>query len=87
MYKTVVKIDGMMCEHCEASVNEALRAAFELDKVSSSHDKGETVIIAENPIELDAIKAALNELDLEAVSAQSEAYEKKGLFGSQGGAR
>lgn len=32
MYKTVVKVDGMMCGMCESHVNEAVRKAVQLKK-------------------------------------------------------
>lgn len=47
MEKIVVKVDGMQCGMCEAHVNEAVRAAFPVKKVTSSHAKGETVILTE----------------------------------------
>ena len=37
MIKTTVKVDGMMCGMCESHVNDAVRKAFQVDKVSSSH--------------------------------------------------
>ena len=47
MYETKVKIDGMMCGMCESHVNDAIRRAFNVKKVTSSHTKGQTVILAE----------------------------------------
>ena len=47
MLEIILKIDGMACGMCEAHVNDAIRQAFKVKKVSSSHSKGETVIIAE----------------------------------------
>ncbi|MBQ9021366.1 MAG: heavy-metal-associated domain-containing protein [Eggerthellaceae bacterium] len=85
MYKTTVKIDGMMCGHCEAHVNDAIRASFDVDKVNSSHSQGETVIIAEEALAEDAIKDALKDTGYAVLGVSSELYEKKGLFG--GGAR
>ena len=35
MEKIVVKVDGMQCGMCEAHVNEAVRAAFPVKKVTS----------------------------------------------------
>ena len=46
MVKTTLKIDGMMCGMCESHVNDAIRNAFPVKKVTSSHSKGETVIIS-----------------------------------------
>ena len=44
MYQTTVGVDGMMCGMCEAHVNDAVRKAFPVKKVTSSHGKGQTVI-------------------------------------------
>ena len=33
MIKTTVKVDGMMCGMCESHVNDAVRKAFQVDKV------------------------------------------------------
>ena len=41
MVQMTLKIDGMQCGMCESHVNDTLRAAFPLKKVSSSHSKGE----------------------------------------------
>ena len=34
MYETKVKIDGMMCGMCESHINDAIRNAFSVKKVS-----------------------------------------------------
>ena len=85
MYKTVAIIDGMMCGNCEAHVNDAIRAALSVDKVKSSHSKGETTIIADAAFSEDEVKAALAETGYAVLGVESAPYEKKGLFG--GGAR
>ena len=36
MIKTTVKVDGMMCGMCESHVNDAVRKAFQVDKVSKA---------------------------------------------------
>ena len=40
MYQTTVGVDGMMCGMCEAHVNDAVRKAFPVKKVTSSHGRG-----------------------------------------------
>ncbi len=45
MYKTVMKIDGMVCGMCESHINSAIRRAFAVKKVASSRRKGETVLV------------------------------------------
>ena len=51
MIKTTIKITGMACTMCEAHINEAVRNAFSVKKVKSSHSKGETVILSEEPLD------------------------------------
>ena len=46
MIQTTVKVSGMACSMCEAHVNDTIRRAFSVEKVSSSHAKGETVILS-----------------------------------------
>ena len=41
MVKTVLKIDGMMCSMCESHVNDCIRAAFNVKKVSSKGRDGD----------------------------------------------
>jgi copper chaperone CopZ len=81
MYKTTVRIDGMMCGMCESHVNDAIRAKLSVRKVSSSHKKGETVIISDNELTQQMITAALDGSGYNVMSVNCEAYEKKGLFG------
>ena len=81
MIKTTVKIDGMMCGMCESHVNDAVRKAFQVDKVTSSHSKGETVIISEGPVDEAKLKTVINATGYEVKNIISEPYEKKkGLF-------
>ena len=77
MIKTTVKVDGMMCGMCESHVNDAVRKVFQVDKVTSSHSKGETVIISEKA----KLKTAISATGYEVKGISSEPYEKKkGLF-------
>ena len=81
MTKTTLKIDGMMCGMCESHMNDAIRKAFNVKKVTSSHSKGETVIISEDPIEEAAVKDAIAPTGYKLEGISNEPYEKKGLFG------
>ena len=80
MYKTTVRIDGMMCGMCESHVNDAIRAKLSVKKVSSSHKNEETVIISENELTKEMITAVLEGSGYTVVSITCEPYEKKGLF-------
>ena len=81
MNKITVKIDGMMCGMCESHVNDAIRRAFPVKRVTSSHTKGETVILTEKPIDEAALRAAIDATGYKVLSVESGLYENKGLFG------
>lgn len=81
MVRTTVKVDGMMCGMCESHVNDAVRKAFQVNKVTSSHTKGETVIITDTPVDEAKLKTAISATGYEVKGVTSEPYEKKkGLF-------
>ena len=80
MVKLTVKIEGMACGMCEAHINEAVRNAFQVKKVTSSHTKKQTIIIAENEIPEQELKNVIVKAGYDAVSVSSELYEKRGLF-------
>ena len=65
---------------CESHVNNAIRAKMSVKKVTSSHKKGETVIISENEPSTEMITAALDGSGYTVMSVTCEPYEKKGLF-------
>ncbi len=80
MVKLIVGVEGMACGMCEAHINEAVRNAFPVKKVSSSHTKKQTVIIAESDIAEEKLKDVIAKSGYHAVSVNREPYEKKGLF-------
>lgn len=82
MVKITIKVDGMMCGMCEAHVNDAVRNAFHVKKVTSSHKKGETVIISENDISEDNLITAISKTEYNILGIRKEPYEKKGFFAS-----
>lgn len=79
MVKITMSIDGMSCGMCEAHVNDAVRKAANVKKVTSSHSKGQTVIIAEN-IDEGAVREAIEKTGYRVLSVSQEPYEKKSLF-------
>ncbi len=82
MVRITLNIEGMACGMCEAHINEAVRNAFKVKKVSSSHTKKQTVIIAEQDIPEQELKDVVAKAGYNAVSVSSEPYEKKRLFSS-----
>ncbi|MCR5703052.1 MAG: cation transporter [Eubacterium sp.] len=81
MVKIIVGIEGMMCGNCEAHVNEAIRKNFQVKQVKASHVDNQAVIIAKNEIPETELKSIIEECGYKMTGVESEAYEKKGLFG------
>ena len=80
MVKITVGIDGMACGMCEAHINEAVTNAFPVKKVTSSHTKKETVILAEKEIPEQELRKVVAEAGYDVMNVSWELYEKKGLF-------
>ena len=80
MVKIVLDIKGMACGMCEAHINEAVRNAFLVKKVTSSHAKKQTVIIAKQDISEQELKRVIEKAGYEVGAIKTEPYEKKGLF-------
>ena len=79
MVKTTLEIDGMACSMCQTHVNDAVRSAFTVKKVTSSHAKGRTEILAEQPLDEEQLKAAVSAAGYTVKAVQTEPYEKKGF--------
>ncbi len=82
MIRTTLQISGMMCGMCEAHVNDAIRSAFEVKKVSSSRSRGETVIESEKPLDRERLRQAVNATGYLLLSAREEEVTKKSLIRS-----
>jgi Cu2+-exporting ATPase len=67
MTKTI-KIEGMMCSHCEARVKKALEALPGVDEAVASHEAGTAVVTLSAPVDNDAMKKAVEEQDYKVVS-------------------
>lgn len=78
MKKYIVGIDGMMCQNCEAHMSKAIEENFDVKKVQSSHEKKQSVIIAED-IDEDKLKSVIDETGYKFVSLEIQPY-KKGIF-------
>lgn len=80
MIKITVKVDGMQCGMCEAHINDAVRNAFPVKRVTSSRSRKETVILTEGDIEDQKLVSCINGAGYTFCSATREPYEKKGMF-------
>ena len=83
MWKYTVQVSGMQCSMCEAHVNDSLRKAFPLEKVTSSHKKQETVLVSKDKLDKALMKSVITGLGYDVGQINEEPYEKKKfrLFG------
>ena len=80
MIKTTVAVSGMVCGMCEAHINDAIRAAFPVKKVSSSRAKGGTVILSDAGLDRQELKRVIQSAGYIPLSISEEPYEKKRSF-------
>ena len=80
MFKTTLDIEGMACQMCEAHVNEAIRKAFTVKKVTSSFKKKQTEVISEHLLSEEKLHEALDPTGYRLLGVHAQPYEKKGLF-------
>ena len=62
MTKTI-KIEGMMCGHCEAAVKKALEALDQVEAAEVSHEAGTAIVTLNGEISDDVLKKAVEEKD------------------------
>ena len=62
MTKTM-KIEGMMCGHCEAAVKKALEAVSGVASADVSHEKGTAVVTLSSPVDDAVLKKAVEDKD------------------------
>ena len=72
MVKVTVNVEGMMCGHCEAHVNEAIKKAFGAEDVVSSHESNTTVFTAPERVDEDKIRATIKEAGYEVTGITQE---------------
>ena len=69
MTKTM-KIEGMMCGHCEAAVKKALEALDGVAGAEVSHEKGTAVVTLEKEVDNAVLTKAVEDKDYKVVSVQ-----------------
>ena len=57
--KLIMKIEGMMCGHCEARVKQTLEAIEGVAKADVSHEKGTAVVTLSGEVSRDTLKQAV----------------------------
>ena len=69
MTKTI-KIEGMMCGHCEAAVKKALEALDQVDAAEVSHEAGTAVVTLSSEVIDDVLKKAVEDKDYKVVGIE-----------------
>ena len=69
MTKTM-KIEGMMCGHCEAAVKKALEALDGVASAEVSHEKGTAVVTLDKDVDHAVLTKAVEDKDYKVVSVQ-----------------
>lgn len=69
MEKTM-KIEGMMCGHCEARVKKALEALEQVESAAVSHEAGTAVVTLKSDVADDVLKKAVEDQDYKVLSVQ-----------------
>ena len=66
MEKTL-KIEGMMCGHCEARVKKALEAVSGVESAAVSHEAGTAVVTLKEDVAYDVLKKAVEDQDYKVI--------------------
>ena len=66
--KKTVKIEGMMCGHCEMSVRKALEAIDGIEQATVSHETGTAECTMSKDVDADVIRKAIEDKDFTFVS-------------------
>lgn len=69
MTKTM-KIEGMMCGHCEARVKKVLEALPQVSEAEVSHEKGTAVVTLSEALSDDCLKKTVEEQDYKVISIE-----------------
>jgi Cu2+-exporting ATPase len=65
-----MKIEGMMCGHCEARVKKALEALAQVDEAVVSHENGTAVVTLNAELDSEALKNAVEAQDYKVTSVE-----------------
>ena len=57
----VIKIEGMMCPHCEARVKKILEELDGVESAVTSHTEGTATMVLSKDIQTDTIKAVIED--------------------------
>ena len=81
MIQTTIGIDGMMCEMCEAHINDAIRKNFAVKSAKSNRKKKQCVVVSEEPLDEAKVREVIGQTGYDLLSISSEPYQKKRFLG------
>lgn len=70
--KKTLKIEGMMCGHCEARVKKCLEALSEVESAEVSHEAGTAVVTMSTEVSDDILKKAVEDQDYKVLAVEHE---------------
>ena len=68
--KKTLKVEGMMCMHCEARVKKALEAVPGVESAVADHDLGTAVVTLREPVSDQVLKAAVEAQDYKVLGVE-----------------
>lgn len=68
--KKTLKVEGMMCGHCEARVKKALEALPEVDEAVVSHEADTAIVTLNAEVADDVLKNAVEAQDYKVTGIQ-----------------
>lgn len=81
MTQTTIGIDGMMCDMCEAHINDAIRRNFAVKSAKSDRKKKRCVVVSEEPLDEARVREVIADTGYDLLSIEVAPYQKKKLFG------
>lgn len=81
MIQTTIGIDGMMCEMCEAHINDAIRRNFTVKSAKSNRKKKQCIVVSEEPLDEAKVREVIGQTGYELLSISSGPYQKKRFLG------
>ena len=66
----IMKIEGMMCGHCEAAVKKALEALPQVDSAEVSHSEGTAVVRLRSELSDETLKKTVEDKDYKVTDIQ-----------------
>ena len=81
MIQTTIGIDGMMCEMCEAHINDAIRRSFAVKSAKSNRKKKQCVVVSDEPLDEAKMREVIGQTGYDLLSISSEPYQKKRFLG------